>query len=270
MLETLKKWFALLNYPKEWEYLLVQAANKLNKQQIEAHDAPFEWLHGQEDKSLCFLYALCKCEDFFNDQKALGIPENIIIDTVQEIRRHTRKYTDECGNEQLGIFQIKWVGNVLSGRLFYLGRLEFEMKSIKREIEKYGVKIGDCVLNVHIPGTKTPINKETVDLSFSLAYGFFEKYFPNFDYKGFTCHSWLMDLTLKELLPESSNIVGFLNRFDIVDAKESDSTLKHVFDKNAAYENVGQYTPKTSLQKAVIEHIKNGGRLYMSLGYKPK
>ena len=79
-----------------------------------------------------------------------------------------------------------------------------------------------------------------------------------------------MDLTLKELLPESSNIVGFLNRFDIVDAKESDSTLKHVFDKNAAYENVGQYTPKTSLQKAVIEHIKNGGRLYMSLGYKPK
>ena len=160
MLETLKKWFALLNYPKEWEYLLVRAANKLNKQQIEAHDAPFEWLHGQEDKSLCFLYALCKCEDFFNDQKALGIPENIIIDTVQEIRRHTRKYTDEYGNEQLGIFQIKWVGNVLSGRLFCLGRLEFEMKSIKREIEKYGVKIGDCVLNVHIPGTITQSTKK--------------------------------------------------------------------------------------------------------------
>ena len=270
MLKTLKKWFFILNYPKEWEGLLARSASKLDKTQIELQDHPWEWLHNQEDKNLCFLYALCKCEDFFKNQTALGIPENILIDTVQEIRRHTKKYIDQNGNEQLGIFQIKWVGNVLSGRLFCLGRLEFEMTNAKTEIEKYGIKIGDRIINVHIPGTKTPIDRESVDRSFSLAYDFFDKYFPSFDYKGFTCYSWLMDVTLRELLPGSSNIVGFLGRFDAVSSKESDSALKHVFDRNATYENFEQYTPKTSLQKAMIEHIRNGRKLYMTLGYKQK
>lgn len=269
MKEIIKKWFDILEYPKEYECLLFSSFGIFDKAAIEKNEKPYTWLQEQDDKNLCLLYALCKCEDFFNKHVSLGMPENIIIDTMREVKRHTRKYS-ENGSDKLGIFNIKWVGTVLSGNLFCLGRLEFQMKKATVEIEKHGIKLGDNIVNVHIPGTKTPLDKTDVDFSFDSAYEFFERFFPEFDYKGFTCYSWLMDPTLKKLLPKTSNIVGFLDRFDIVSSKESDSALKHVFDRNATYENIMQYTPKTSLQKAIAEYVQNGGKMLMALGYKQK
>ena len=270
MPKTLQKWFDLLALPTEYKDTVLGYSKDFSQHGIESKEDPISWLNDQENKTFCLLYALYKCESFYTNHKALGIPENILFDTIKEVKRHTKICTLPDGKESLGIFQIKWINNVLSGNLFCLGRLEFEMKSSKRAIEKYDICPDDKVIGVHIPGTKTPIDKQSIDASFDIAYRFFEKYFPDFDYKGFTCHSWLMDPTLRELLPPTSNIVGFLDRFDTVFSNESDSTLKHIFDKSATFENAHTYTAKTSLQKAVIDHIQKGGKLYMSLGYKQK
>ena len=270
MLTTVQKWFDLLELPREYKEVVENCVKDYSHSQIETEENPVARLNEQENKTLCLIYALNKCESFFNHHKELGIPENILFDTIKELKRHTKICTLPDGKESLGIFQIKWINNVLSGNLFCLGRLEFEMKSSKRAIEKYGICPDEKVIGVHIHGTKTPIDKQSVDASFDIAYRFFEKYFPDFDYKGFTCHSWLMDPTLRELLPPTSNIVGFLDRFDTVFSNESDSILKHIFDKNATFENADTYVAKTSLQKAVIDHIQKGGKLYMSLGYKQK
>lgn len=269
MKSVIKKWFDILEYDADLLPLLFSSYDVFDLAKIESNDNPYAWLNEQEDKNLCLLYALCKCEDFFITNTQKGIPEQILIDTMREVKRHTRKYT-ENGQEKLGIFTIKWIGTVLSGRLFCLERLEFEMKEAKDDISEYNVNKGDPVLNVHIPRTNTPIDKESVDRSFESAASFFPAFFKNFEYKGFTCHSWLMDPTLRTLLPPSSNIVMFLDRFDIVSSKESDSALKLVFDKNATYENINTYKAKTSLQKAVIDHVSGGGRMLMGFGYRPR
>ena len=51
-------------------------------------------------------------------------------------------------------------------------------------------------------------------------------------------------------------------------SKEAYSALIYLFGRDTTVEDLASITPKTSLQKAVIEHIKNGGKLYSTFGVK--
>lgn len=214
------------------------------------------------------LYALYKCEDFLEKGLSKGIPESILIDTLQEIRRHSQNYYKY--NKKIGLNQIKWAGTVLSGRLYCLGRLEFEMKTTKKAWEKGGISPGDPVIGLHIPHTGGSMSDGEVEKSLNLAKEFFPKYFPDFDYKYYMCQSWLLDPTLRQLLPPESNIVKFLNRFDITETHESTSGLGIIFGSGTTYENVLKKSPQTSLQKAAYDHIKNGGKLLDGFGFMKK
>ena len=114
------------------------------------------------------------------------------------------------------------------------------------------------------------MSDEECEESFNLSKEFFKKYFPEFDYKCYFCHSWLLDPTLRELLKPDSNIIKFQNRFDIIDPHESTAGIKLIFDANTDYENVLERTPKTSLQKAAYDYIKRGGKLHEGYGFIKK
>jgi hypothetical protein len=61
-----------------------------------------------------------------------------------------------------------------------------------------------------------------------------------------------------------------LNRFDITETHESTSGLGIIFGGGTTYENVLQKTPKTSLQKAAYDYVKNGGKLLDGYGFIKK
>lgn len=270
MEKTIFKWFDRLNFPAEWKSAVKDGLKDFDLKTVQEQEAPYTWLYGQENKMLGLIYALYKCEDFFNKGLDMGISEDILIETMQEVRRHAQNYNRYSGYKKIGINQIKWVGTVLSGRLYCLGRLEFEMKKTKRTWEKKGVCPGDHVIGIHIPRTGGGMSDQEVEASLKTAAEFFPKYFPDFDYKCYVCHSWLLDPTLRQLLRPDSNIIRFLNRFEISDQEESTSGLGSIFGGGTNYENVLSKTPETSLQKAAYEYIKNGGKLHEAHGFMEK
>lgn len=267
MKKTIIKWFERLEFPKEWKGAVEAALKDFDLDLIQKQPDPYQWLYEQEDKMQGLLYALYMCEDFFEKGLEKGISEAILLETMKEIRRHAMNFNRDTKGEFIGIKQIKWAGIVISGRLYCLGRLEFEMMTTKKHWEGHGVSPGDKVISIHIPGTGGPMSDEEVGASLKMAAEFFSKYFPDFDYKCYYCYSWLLDPTLKKLLKPESNIIKFQNRFDITEADESDEGLEIVFGSGTTYENVLTKNPETSLQKAAYEYIKNGGKLREGLGF---
>ena len=263
------KWFDILEFPTEWKNATIEAIKTFNLEEIEAQDAPYSWLFEQENKMTGMLYALYKCEEFFNNGLKKGISQDILIDTLQEIRRHSQNYYKY--NQIIGLYQIKWAEVILCGRLYCLGRLEFEMRTTQKTWEKGGIITpGASVLSVHIPRTGGSMTDEECEESFVRSKEFFKKYFPDFDYKCYFCHSWLLDPTLQKFLKPESNIIKFQNRFDITETHESASGLGIIFGGGTTYENVLEKTPQTSLQKAAYDYIKNGGKLLDGYGFIKK
>ena len=271
MKDRILKWFDILQFPTEWKTATIEAINTFDLAEIEKQEKPYAWLLEQENKMTGMLYALYKCEDFFNQGIQKGIPEEILVATLQEIRRHSQNYNRATKGEKIGLRQIKWAEVILSGRLYCLGRLEFEMKTIQKTWENGGITTpGAKVLSVHIPRTGGPLLDEEAEESFKMSKVFFKKYFHDFDYKCYFCHSWLLDPTLRKLLKPDSNIVKFLDRFDVTETNESESGLRIIFGGDTTYENVLEKTPQTGLQKSAYEYIKNGGKLLEGFGFIEK
>jgi len=266
--EIIKKWFEILQFPEEWKEEVLSNAEKFDVSDIEKNEKPFTFLHELENKMPCLLYSLYKCEDFYNNGRAKDIPDSILISTLQEVRRHAKTYNETTG--KIGNRQGKWMNCITSGKLYCLGRLEFEMRGAKYDFPDLSVTKGDEVLNIHIPKTDTPLSEDEYMRSFELAEEFFPKYFPDYKYKCFMCDSWLLDNTLKKFLKPTSNIVKFMDMFKIVNNTESDSAVRIAFRKPLTVEEAINITPKTSLQKGLREHIINGGKLYCSCGFMPK
>lgn len=130
---------------------------------------------------------------------------------------------------------------------------------------------GDAVLDVHIPATG-PLDEQAVERSFAQAGEFFPRHFPEFDYAGFTCISWLLDPQLRDCLPPTSNIVRFLDRFRLLPLPGADhrQTYERVFgDANADIERAAPTSP-THLQRAILAHVRAGGRWRMTGGFIPR
>jgi hypothetical protein len=88
----------------------------------------------------------------------------------------------------------------LSGVLFKLGRLQFAIQRFSEDDERYGIQKGTYNIGVHIPAVG-PLTPEECKKSFDAADCFFAKYFSDISYVYYTCHSWLLDDTLKKILP---------------------------------------------------------------------
>ena len=271
MKHTILKWFDILNFPQEWKEAVEKSAESFDTTIIESQPDPYNWLFEQEDKMQGLLYALYKCEDFYNTAKKRNIPDEILLASLSEVKRYAVEYNKVMTKgEKLGILQIRWIGKVLKGNIYRLGRLEFEIRGSLKGSVKHGVKEGDDIIAVHIPDNGGPFTEETCKEAYRLAEEFFPKYFPEYKYEYYTCHSWLLDNTLKKFLKPTSNIVWFMDTFEITENHESYEALTYLFGRGTKLQDIDKLTPETSLQKAIVEHLKNGGKLYEAFGLQKK
>jgi hypothetical protein len=166
-----------------------------------------------------------------------------------------------------------WLNRHAEGRIYQLGRLQFEISYMRDDIrhallERGDVLAGQClVLAVHIPPELGRLLAEACDDAMSMAGKFFPRHFPEHDLRYLTCHSWLLDPPLSEYLAETSNIVSFQRRFHIaaVHGPQNQSILKFVFRNPHA--GVDELSPRTSLERAVVSRLREGKSWNIGAGW---
>lgn len=129
---------------------------------------------------------------------------------------------------------------------------------------------GDTMIDVHIPeGGK--MSHELCRASYGQAVAFAERYFPEVDYKGFVCSSWLLGPVFRQLLPETSNIVRFQTDYCVTPIRsDEEQTLERVFGFGTKLDDLPRVARETTLQRIVYDHLAAGGDIYGAAGFMLK
>ena len=142
--------------------------------------------------------------------------------------------------------------------LFGIGRLEFEIEKMGVDCEVGGRKISkdDTVVNIHIPSAGPLLPELCLD-AFKGAHKFFADKFKD-GITVFHVESWLVYPGHREFLPETSNILKFMDFFKIVSSYEE--------EPNASWRIFGHHCGKpfselptdTGLRRAYVGRLLRG------------
>jgi hypothetical protein len=138
---------------------------------------------------------------------------------------------------------------------------------VKLSFEEFSpcLERSDMVLDVHIPAG-VPLKRELCLDSYQQGLRFFAKYYPEIKIKGFVCTSWLLDPQLKQLLPSTSNIVGFQSDYCQYPFKSDDAQMfDRVFDSKP--NDLNSLPANTPLQAAIREYVLSGHQMRMGGGF---
>ena len=186
-----------------------------------------------------------------------GIPQGIIDGTLWDIGQQVDVHRRIHG--RWGISATSWLAHHVQARIAHLGRLQFTLDTHWFEpAAGLGVHQGDAVLGVHIPDDG-PFPTEACEDSFARAADFFPTHHPEFDWRGFTCVSWLLDPELAQRLPEDSNIVAFQRRFTRQDGFRHECDDAVTFTFRTTDTDPDRLPRETSLQRAIVDHLRAGG-----------
>lgn len=262
--ETIKKWYVNLGFPKAYDIEFKKALSEITVPgdlTIENYD-----LNSTDGKRnlLAFLFFAERLE---SEYRAAGIPEKVLMDTLRDLVIWTDTWSQVKGELYLG--ELKWLKYHLTKRLFRIGRLQFAFGKAMRDVEKFAVKKGDAVLEVHIPADG-PMCIEDCKKSISEAKDFFAKYYPDYKYEYFSCHSWLLDGALKQYLKEGSNILEFRKLFDVVEDDESYALLRYIFRWDTDIDNLKDAECTSSFSERIKKAALSGAKFHESYGFFKK
>lgn len=265
VLETARKWYAKIPFPKEYAAEFEQ----LLEEQKDLVCMPFADYDLQENKRaygknlVMFLYF---CQELSERYEAAGISEDILLSTIEDFVISVQRNRILRGS--MGVVNASVLANHLSMRLFRLGRMQFCMAGAPVDIPSKGICAGDPVMDVHIPAG-APITASEIDNAFQLAEQFFAKYFPEYHYSYYTCFSWLLDKGLAQFLKEDSNILQFQKLFEPVYQREQDAILNFLFLYGiGSREELRKCDAKTDFARKVKEYALSGGIFYNVLGVR--
>ncbi|MFJ8543144.1 acyltransferase domain-containing protein [Streptomyces sp. NPDC093586] len=205
--------------------------------------------------------------------RSRGIPAEVTRRTLADLGRNMAGHRRRHGTG--GVQAPRWLAHHFRGELYQLGRLQFERARLGRRtvplLRQAGLDAvpGEPCLHLHIPGSRGPLTPTACDRSLARAREFFRRHFPEEPYRAATCHSWLLDPQLKRYLAPDSRILLFQERFQVVrDTEPADTEpVRFVFgDPELA---VGRLPRRTSVERAVGDHLRAGGHWYIGHGWLP-
>lgn len=185
---------------------------------------------------------------------AKGHTERIYYDSMREITIWSKVCMKDWGH--IGVHdQLDWLSRFFSNDLVRLGRLEYEIIPFHKNLkwEKHGLSVvgGDPVINIHIP-EDGGLKKELVLDSFKQAY----RYFGCTGKAVFICGTWLLYPCNRDYMQEGSNILKFMDNFDIIDREDAPNhrDLWRVFGKRQSY--IPAELPRdTELQRRLADYL---------------
>ncbi|MEU6572901.1 acyltransferase domain-containing protein [Streptomyces sp. NPDC046805] len=206
--------------------------------------------------------------------RARGIPDDVSRRTLADLGRNMAVHRRWHGRG--GVQQPYWLVHHFRGELYQLGRLQFERVRLGersvRALREAGLTAspGDPCLALHIPDFRGPLTPAACDQSLAQAREFFARYFPEERYETAICQSWLLDSELKRYLSADSNIIRFQERFQAAreDSKPSDrEPVQFVFGNPDL--PTADLPRRTSVERAVGDHLRAGGHWYIGHGWLP-
>lgn len=237
---------------------LAQGVGRLKAREVVPD--PWEALPpGRED--LAILALLASVPEVRAEHGRRQIPEEISWGSLADLGQQVS--VNRLTHGRFGLDTYGWMRTAWSGGLMWLGRLQFIPKPSEQ----------GWVLDTHIPASG-PLTPESVDESFTAAAPFFARHFPDLPVTSFLCTSWLLDPTITTLLPPTSNLVRFQQRWTLAESgyQSDESVLYFAFHVRSDPEDpleVRTLTPRTSLQRAVAHHLTGGGHWYAWSGTAP-
>ena len=258
--KIIEKWYKQLGFAPEYDREFYELLGHTDIDPTQTAESYCTGVHDGGEALLMQLYFLEAAKKQYAER---GIPDEIFYDTMHDIVR----WTDTC-HELTGRLcqsELLWLRLHLTLRLFKLGRLQFCMQEFDKAYPDFGIKSGDRFLDVHIPA-EGPLDIGECEKSFRAAIEFFAKFFPEFEYKYFSCFSWLLDETLLKYIKPDSNIIRFGRLFVPIDRVAADDILKYTFSRAATRENLDGYTAKNAFQQRIKDAISAGEIFYETKG----
>ncbi len=204
-----------------------------------------------------------KVWDFIRVYKHKSEP-NVLIATTEDQQFCTDGlYATANSNGIHRSSQTTWVeeGDVITATCFdpSTGLAEEAPRAFSLDEYELVVQQNDPVLSVHIAASG-PMKRDDCLESMARAFPFYEKHVPEFKPKALWCSSWLLNAHFREYLKPDANIVQFMELWNKFPRTKSNGHA--FFDRVWGREDVDIETAeqKSSLQKAIIQHLKNGGR----------
>ena len=194
--------------------------------------------------------------------KQNGISDKIWFDSMCDLK--WKLWECKAVKGSWGSFVAGWFPGFFNLTRFALGRLQFEIVEFDGEYEKDGKKLkkGDKVINVHIPRTLTPLDKESRDDAYAQAAEFFRNMTDGAPI-AFVCSSWLLYPEAEKILPAHSNIRGFMADYDIIRSKVDEEGDYHnmwrLFDMDFTGD-FNDYPEDSSLRRAYKKFLLDGNR----------
>lgn len=260
----IEKWYKKLEFDSAFDKEFYKALDEIDiPEELKIADYDASGADGRYNL-LSYLYI---CEEVAEKYREMDISEEILVDTLYDTVLWTRNWSKVKGEIYLG--ELGWLRNHVSLRLHKLGRLQFCRGRCEHDIPELGVKEGDPVLEIHIPAVG-PLTPGECERSITRAKEFYARFYPEYDYKCFTCHSWLLDSSLKELLGEGSNILRFASMFTVTHEEVSDAIFKYVFKWDTRRDTLQDAVPASSFAERVKKRGMEGAPFRESFGYIAK
>lgn len=224
--------------------------------------------------AVCLAAALLISEDAYASYRRLGIPDEIFYDTFGDIS----VWVDTAKREERidGLLEISWIRHCLYLNIFKLGRMQYQFYKTDYipsglsplQIAKAPIKNKSRVLNIHIPeGGRLGFSE--CESSICTARKFFAEYFPDYDYKGFVCDSWLLDPGNGEFMNPESNIMKFPNLFCTVfkPHKTNKEIIRRLWGAQNEKRNYILLPEDTDLQRRTKKYLLSGGKTGNGYGF---
>lgn len=193
----------------------------------------------------CMLHCCGRTWEFYRSH---GISGQIFAETMKCFSRFVKEHKESYGC--YGFDREWWTARQLSGRLFRIGELEYELREEK----------GERVIALHIP-SDARLEREKVLASIGQAKKFLEEKFPEYSKAEMQCHSWLLSPTLREVLPPKSNILAFQELFDIKILGEDKAGEYMVWVFKRSDIPLEDLPENTSLQRRLKAYLLSGGKV---------
>lgn len=173
-----------------------------------------------------------------------------LSDLGQQMRVHRLTFGE------LGHHTLAWTAMNWTGRLFWLGRLQFDLHRSSQ---------GQWRIGTHIPATG-PLTPAAVEESFEAAQQFFPTRFADLAAasegeifgREFVCDSWLVNEELPGIVGRDSNLGDFAARWSVETTfPAADDAVFFVFHQRPPYD-LGDLPQRSRLQRGIIERIADG------------
>lgn len=210
-----------------------------------------------------FLAAVADVERTHGERE---IPEDVTWATLRDVGLQIANY--EVRHGRPGFDGAFWVWPHFRSEALTVGRLQYDRRRVPLDADgSLAVHRGSPALGVHIPALG-PLSSEACAASLERARKFHAVHFPEEAFDIGICESWLMDGQLASYLPEASNIVRFQRRFRLDDTwsrPADDDVIRFTFGRIP--DRLDDLPQTTTLERALVSHIRGGGHWYFRRGW---